>query len=91
MKKNRYVVQVIANHKEDRVNFDIGIPKEQHPMDIKHTAHILAGGISLLIKHCDVNDLDISGADLLKEIIVHLETEFVSTESFYDAKSHIYI
>ena len=48
-------------------------------------AHILAGGIGLLIKSCNTADTGITDHALLAEVIDHLEREFTSITAFDNA------
>lgn len=56
-------------------------------ISIRDQAHILASGISLLIKSCSKFDSGIKDYELIKEIIEHINHEFTSTDSFYDVTS----
>lgn len=81
---NRIYVEV----EEDKViptkfNVMVGFPTEQPPMSLKGSLHLLAAGISLLIK----SSSPLNGEEdhvLLKDVINHLNHDFMSKESFKD-------
>lgn len=79
-------VMIKAVFKDKKANIQIGFPKNQQKMNARETSHLLASGISLLVKSCSKHDLGITDYELLKEIVKHLEDEFASISSYKDAE-----
>jgi len=63
-------------------------PKSQKELNVRQMVHTLIGGVTLLVKSCENNDLGIKDHELMREIYTHLEDCFISDE-FADAKSFI--
>jgi hypothetical protein len=63
----------------------ITYPEEQPKLYLSEMAHIFAGGISLCVKLCKDEGI-IKDYELMKNIIDHLNNEFVSLDSFKDAE-----
>jgi hypothetical protein len=84
MSSNRSFRVVIDTEISDgRSNINISFPKNQDLLSIQETSHILAGAISLLIKSSSKGD-KIKDYELIKEVINHLNSEFVNIDSFSD-------
>jgi hypothetical protein len=84
----KYQVVVTAESREDgRVNVGISYPQNQSKISFQATAHILASGISLLVRMCD-QESGIKDHELIRDVINQLEQEFISTTDFNDAKLH---
>jgi hypothetical protein len=84
MSSNRSFRVVIDTEISDgRANINISFPKKQELLSIQETSHILAGAISLLIKSSSKGD-KIKDYELIKEVINHLNSEFVNIDSFSD-------
>lgn len=82
----KYEVTVMAEMMENgRVDVSISYPKNQEHISFQSTAHILAAGISLLIKVCE-KESGMRDYELMEEIIKHLEEQFTSPTAFNDAK-----
>lgn len=79
-------ITVIAelDNETERTTIHIGYPKGD-VLGIKQSVHLLAGGISLLVKSCSKHDLGIKDHELMDEIMEHLNKEFSSIDSFQDA------
>jgi hypothetical protein len=74
---------IVSGHNTgDKVNVEIGFLPNEERLTIRQSAHLLASGLSLLIK--SVDSKEISDFELMKEIIEHLNGEFISHESFSD-------
>lgn len=56
---------------------------------IQTQAHMLASGLSLIIKQCSLADYGIKDYELMEEIINHIEHEFTSTSSFQNSETSI--
>jgi hypothetical protein len=77
-------VSVDVEIKDGRSYISIGFPKNQQQITVQDTSHILAGAISLLIKSSSQGDT-IKDYELIKEVIDHLNSEFVNIDSYADA------
>lgn len=81
---NRIYVEAEENKDiPNKINIQVGYPPEQPPMSIKGSLGLLAAGISLLIK----SSSPLNGEKdhvLLKDVINHLNHDFMSKESFKD-------
>ena len=78
---------VIISHerKDGRSFFEIKyVPNERH-IPIEELAHILTGGVCLVIRASGQGD-SISEHELMKTVVEHLTNEFVSTDSFNDVR-----
>jgi hypothetical protein len=76
-------VSVDMEVKDGRSHLSINFPKNQQQITVQETSHILAGAISLLIKSSSRGD-KIKDYELIKEVVDHLNSEFVNTNSFSD-------
>ena len=85
---NTVFVTVSITSEGRKRNVAITFPSQQEKMSVRETSHILASGISLMIKTCSINDTGIKDYQLIEEVIEHLRMEFSSIESFNDAKHY---
>ena len=83
MSSNHLRVIIDVETVNNRSNISIGYPNGQELLTVKESSHILAGAISLLIKSSYQGD-KIKDYELIKEVIDHLNSEFVNTDSFSD-------
>jgi len=83
MSSNHLRVIIDVETVNNRSNISIGYPNGQELLTVKESSHILAGAISLLIKSSSQGD-KIKDYELIKEVIDHLNSEFVNTDSFFD-------
>ena len=89
MRKNNYTVSVnIIVDENGKSIVNVLTPKNQENLNVSQLTHILIGGVTLLVKSCETNDLGIKDHELMKEIYTHLGDCFISNE-FTDAKSFI--
>ena len=72
---------------DGKSNVFIKLPPTQPKLSFGEMSHILVSGISLLVKLSEKDDGK-PDHELMKEIIEHLHSEFVSIESFSDAKAY---
>lgn len=84
--KNLEITVSINVHGDGRNDVYIGFPKGQEKVSVQDAAHMLAAGINLLVKSCNNHDVGISDHELQTEIIEHMNNEFASTRSYYDAE-----
>ena len=76
-------VSVDMEIKGGRSYLSINFPKNQPEITAQETSHILAGAISLLIKSSSKGD-KFKDYEIIREVVDHLNSEFVSTDSFSD-------
>lgn len=82
--KTTIIVDVDTNLKTGVSVINLLFPKNQ-PLTVKESTSILTGAISMLIRSCDNSDMGIKSHDLIKDVIDHLHSEYINTESFSDA------
>jgi hypothetical protein len=76
--KDKLFVGVSVTIKDDRYFFDITADKSMDLMDIRS---VLAGGVALSIRGEKTPELQ---AKAMREVISHLESEFIDPDSFDD-------
>lgn len=81
--KQNYRVIVDVEVDNGRSNISVGYPKNQELLSAKDTSHILASAISLLVKSSSKGDT-FKDHEIIKEVIEHLNSEFVNIDSFSD-------
>ena len=64
---------------------EIGYMPNQRKLTIKETCHILAGGISLLIKSSSQGN-GVEDYKIMKDVIDQLHDDFISNDSYADAE-----
>jgi len=84
--KKTVIVDVTTDTETGRSIVNIGFPTDK-PLNVRESAHMLAAGISMLIRSCDHNKMGIKSHDLMTEVINHLNSEYVNTESYSDANA----
>jgi hypothetical protein len=80
-----YSITVNITPNGEKIDMSVSFPKDQIKLSVKENAHILTSAISLLIRTCSTNDTGITESALLREVIKHLEEEFICDKSFNDA------
>lgn len=79
----KHTIMVCAIPTDGQVNIEIGFINDEPKLGYDETCHILASAISLMIK----NSTKINGTkdyELMKNIIEHLNSEFINLHSFDD-------
>ena len=84
----KYSVIVETEIVDQKTNVYIKYPSDQPKLSFTATSHILVSGISLLLKLVEQQEGK-PDYKLMEEIVEHLNSEFVSTKSFSDAKSFL--
>lgn len=87
MRKLEVYVSVELNDETNSANVYLGFPRLQEKLTIRETAHILASGLSMIIKSCG-SDGNLKDFELMEEVISHINSEFASVSSFSDAKKN---
>ena len=86
MNKGEYSITVnTVIPEEGNVIVSIELPSNQIKLNIRQMAHLLLGGVNLLIKACD-DKSDIKDYELMGEITEHLNEAFGSTTDFQDVE-----
>jgi len=67
-----------------RAIIEIGLPPNQRKLSMKESCHILAGGISLLIKSSSQGNGE-EDYKIIKDVIDQLHDDFISNDSYADA------
>lgn len=84
MEKYNVIVSAEFDQENQKVNVSVFQTGEKK-LDFKSQAHILTSGIMLITKLVNETS-EIKDYQLMKEIIDHMNSEFVSLTSFSDAK-----
>lgn len=77
------VVVTVTFGDNGRAIIEIGLPLNQRKLSIKEYCHILAGGISLLIKSSSQGD-GVEDYKIMKDVIDQLHDDFISNDSYSD-------
>jgi hypothetical protein len=84
--KSSVIVEATIDKETGISIINIGFPPDK-PLSVRESAHLLASGISMLIRSCDNGEMGIKSHELIKEVIDHIHSEYVNTESFSDANA----
>ena len=79
------VVVTVTLGDNGRSIVEIGFPPNQRKLSIKESCHILAGGISLLIKSSSQGD-GIEDYKIMKDVIDQLHDDFISNDNYADSE-----
>jgi hypothetical protein len=85
MNKSEVRVTVVTDD-DGKTIVNVKTPTNQQSLDTRQMAHVLVGGIALLIKSCNNQDLGIKDHELMKEVTNHLNESFTD-DSYDDAHS----
>jgi len=64
----------------------ITYPEEQQKLSLLEMSQILTGGISLIVKLSNNDKEDVKDYEIMERVIKQLNEDFISTQSFEDAK-----
>jgi hypothetical protein len=80
--------QIVVNLKfeDNRAIYNLGFPSSKQKLTLQETTHILTGAVAMLIRGVTKEKDGISESELMGEVIEHLNSEFVNTDSFSDAE-----
>ena len=84
--ENKISLTVGLEPKEEKVAVFITYPPEQRKLSLLEMAQVLTGGISLIIKLANSENEDIKDYEIMESVIKQLNDDFISTQSFDDAK-----
>jgi hypothetical protein len=84
--ENQLSLTVSVKPNDGNVSVLITYPKEQRKLSLLEMSQILTGGISLIVKLAGNEDEDIKDYEIMDRVIKQLNEDFISTQSFDDAK-----
>ena len=71
---------------DNNVAVFITYPEEQQKLSLLEMSQILTGGISLIVKLANNDKEDVKDYEIMDRVIKQLNEDFISTQSFEDAK-----
>jgi len=77
---------ITIKSKDDNVAVFVSYPQEQQKLSLSEMSRMLTGGISLIIKLASNNNEGIKDYEIMENVIKQLNEDFISTQSFEDAK-----
>jgi len=80
--------QIVVNLKfeDNRAIYNLGFPSSKQKLTLQETTHILTGAVAMLIRGVTKEKDGISEGELMREVMEHLNSEFVNPDSFSDAE-----
>ncbi len=89
MENFKATISVIVKEVNGEYNTFVQTPREQEPMPLEDAAHMLASGISVIIRNISENkDSKIKDHELLRQIVDHLQMEFVESSGHVETIDH---
>lgn len=79
-------IMVRLKFEDGRAIFTLGFPSDKQKLTLHETAHTLTGAVAMLIRSVDSSKDKTSGHELMREIVEHLESEFINPDSFSDSE-----
>lgn len=71
---------------DDNVSVFITYPEKQQKLSLLEMSQILTGGISLIVKLANNSKEEVKDYEIMERVIKQLNEDFISTQSFEDAK-----
>jgi hypothetical protein len=71
---------------DGNVSVLITYPEKQQKLSLLEMSQILTGGISLIVKLANNDKEDVKDYEIMERVIKQLNEDFISTQSFEDAK-----
>ena len=85
--ENPLSLTVSVKPNDENVSVIITYPKEQRKLSLLEMSQMLTGGISLIIKLAGgEEDGSVKDYEIIERVIKQLNEDFISTQSFDDAK-----
>jgi hypothetical protein len=85
--ENQLSLTVSVKPNDENVSVIITYPKEQRKLSLLEMSQMLTGGISLIIKLAGgEEDGSVKDYEIIERVIKQLNEDFISTQSFDDAK-----
>jgi hypothetical protein len=85
--ENQLSLTVSVKPNDENVSVIITYPKEQRKLSLLEMSQMLTGGISLIIKLAGSEENgSVKDYEIIERVIKQLNEDFISTQSFDDAK-----
>jgi len=84
--EDQLTLTVTIKPNDDKVAVIITYPEEQQKLSLLEMSQILTGGISLIVKLSNNDKEDVKDYEIMERVIKQLNEDFISTQSFEDAK-----
>jgi len=84
--ENQLSLTITVKPNDENVSVIITYPKEQRKLSLLEMSQMLTGGISLIVKLAGNENEDIKDYEIMERVIKQLNEDFISTQSFDDAK-----
>jgi hypothetical protein len=85
--ENQLSLTVSVKPNDENVSVIITYPKEQRKLSLLEMSQMLTGGISLIIKLAGSEEnQSVKDYEIIERVIKQLNEDFISTQSFDDAK-----
>jgi hypothetical protein len=84
--EDQLTLTVTIKPNDDKVAVIITYPDEQQKLSLLEMSQILTGGISLIVKLANNDKEDVKDYEIMERVIKQLNEDFISTQSFEDAK-----
>ena len=85
--ENQLSLTVSVKPNDENVSVIITYPKEQRKLSLLEMSQMLTGGISLIVKLAgNEENGSIKDYEIMERVIKQLNEDFISTQSFDDAK-----
>ena len=81
--------QIVVNLRFDedgRAVYNLGFPSSKQHLTLQETTHILVGAVAMLVRGVNKEKDGISEGELMRNVMEHLNSEFVNPDSFSDAE-----
>lgn len=81
--------QIVVNLKfeDGRAIYNLGFPSSKQKLTLSETTHILTGAVAMLIRAVNEEKDGISEGELMRNVMEHLNSEFVNPDSFSDGEA----
>jgi hypothetical protein len=85
--ENQLSLTITVKPNDENVSVIITYPKEQRKLSLLEMSQMLTGGISLIIKLAGSEENEsVKDYEIIERVIKQLNEDFISTQSFDDAK-----
>ena len=85
--ENQLSLTITVKPNDENVSVIITYPKEQRKLSLLEMSQMLTGGISLIIKLAGSEEnQSVKDYEIIERVIKQLNEDFISTQSFDDAK-----
>ena len=84
--ENQLSLTVSVKPNDGNVAVIITYPEEQQKLSLLEMSQILTGGISLIVKLANNDKEDVKDYEIMERVIKQLNEDFISIQSFEDAK-----